>query len=114
MAVLGSMALAWKVTIILAPLRLNCPMTMPVIPGSIQVPSDGLPIVLMADGQVTGGYVKIAHVISADMPLLAQAMPGEYLSFEAVALDAAYQLLEQREELLVWLRSNPANSASLR
>lgn len=84
----------------------------PVIPGSIQVPSDGLPIVLMADGQVTGGYVKIAHVISADMPLLSQVMPGEHISFEAVDLDQAYQLLEERERLLVWLRVASVGSGS--
>jgi antagonist of KipI len=78
----------------------------PVIPGSIQIPSEGLPIVLMADGQVTGGYAKIANVISADLSVLAQAMPGESVRFMPVDLDQAYQFIEEREQLLVWLRRN--------
>ena len=49
----------------------------PLMPGAIQVPNDGCPIILMVDGQVTGGYAKIANVISADIPMLAQKMPGE-------------------------------------
>ena len=46
------------------------------VPGSIQVPPDGQPIVMLADGPTTGGYPKIATVVSADLPLLAQALPG--------------------------------------
>jgi allophanate hydrolase len=46
------------------------------VPGSIQVPPDGRPIVMLADGPTTGGYPKIATVISADLPLLAQLLPG--------------------------------------
>ena len=49
--------------------------------GSIQVPSDGKPIVLMADHQTTGGYAKIATVISPDLPLLAQMGPGAKIRF---------------------------------
>ncbi|WP_233236896.1 biotin-dependent carboxyltransferase family protein [Bordetella sp. LUAb4] len=52
--------------------------------GTIQVPPDGQPIVLMADRQSAGGYPKIAYVASADLPLLAQAMPGDALRFTAV------------------------------
>ena len=44
--------------------------------GSIQIPGSGRPIILMADRQTTGGYVKIATVISVDLPLIAQALPG--------------------------------------
>jgi KipI family sensor histidine kinase inhibitor len=47
------------------------------VPGAIQVPPDGAPIVVMADGPTTGGYPKIATVVSADLPLLAQLVPGE-------------------------------------
>jgi antagonist of KipI len=50
--------------------------------GAIQVPSNGQPIVLMADHQVTGGYPIIATVLSADLPLLAQLLPGGTVSFE--------------------------------
>lgn len=46
------------------------------VAGSIQVPPDGQPIVMLADGPTTGGYPKIATVVSADLPLLAQLLPG--------------------------------------
>ncbi|MDP4024355.1 biotin-dependent carboxyltransferase family protein [Methylobacterium sp. NEAU 140] len=57
--------------------------------GAIQVPGNGLPIVLMADRQSTGGYPKIATVIGADLGRLAQAQGGARLSFAAVSVDAA-------------------------
>ncbi|MBR3404233.1 MAG: biotin-dependent carboxyltransferase family protein [Firmicutes bacterium] len=49
--------------------------------GSIQVPSSGLPIALLADRQTTGGYAKIATVLSADLPALVQSMPGTVVRF---------------------------------
>jgi allophanate hydrolase subunit 2 len=52
-------------------------------PGAIQVPADGRPIVLGPDGPVTGGYAKIATVVAADWPLVAQAGPGGLLRFRA-------------------------------
>ena len=60
-----------------------------IAPGSIQVPGGGQPIILLADRQTTGGYPKIATVISADLPALGQTRPGERVRFEAVTLDAA-------------------------
>ena len=60
-----------------------------VLPGSVQVPGDGQPIVLLADCQTTGGYPKIATVISADLGRLAQIPPGGSLRFAAVSLDGA-------------------------
>jgi len=58
-----------------------------VVPGSIQVPPDGQPIVMLPDGPTTGGYPKIATVVTADLPLLAQLVPGEgQVRFEAVPL----------------------------
>ena len=54
--------------------------------GSIQIPADGQPIVLMADHQTTGGYAKIGTVISRDLPLLAQARPGNTIQFVPVSL----------------------------
>ena len=48
-----------------------------VIAGSVQVPPDGQPIVMLADHQTTGGYPKIATVLRADLPLLAQCLPGD-------------------------------------
>lgn len=61
------------------------------VPGAIQVPPDGAPIVAMADGPTTGGYPKIATVLSADLPLLAQLVPGEgEVRFTAVTVDDAH------------------------
>jgi antagonist of KipI len=58
------------------------------VPGSIQVPPDGRPIVMTADGPTTGGYPKIGTVVTADLPLLAQLVPGEgELRFEAVRIE---------------------------
>ena len=82
----------------------------PLMPGAIQVPNDGCPIILMVDGQTTGGYAKIANVISADIPVLAQKMPGESFRFQAVDLDRAYEALEERELVLRWLRKNLPSS----
>lgn len=63
-----------------------------VISGSIQIPGDGKPIIILGE-TVTGGYRKIATVISADLPLLGQIKPGDDLQFEAVSQDAAYKAL---------------------
>lgn len=71
-----------------------------IAPGSIQVPGDGQPIVLMADRQTVGGYPKIATVISADMDILAQGRPGSTLRFEAVTLD---QAIAARQDYVNWL-----------
>jgi biotin-dependent carboxylase-like uncharacterized protein len=60
--------------------------------GSIQVPGHGQPIVLMADRQTTGGYPKIATVISADLPALGRARIGDKISFQAVSLEEAQEL----------------------
>jgi biotin-dependent carboxylase-like uncharacterized protein len=60
-----------------------------IAPGSIQVPGNGLPIVLLADRQTTGGYPKIATVISADMPALGRLTPGAKVAFAAVDIEAA-------------------------
>ena len=58
--------------------------------GTVQVPAGGQPIVLMADRQTTGGYPRIAEVVSADLPRLAQVAPGSVaVRFEKVTLDAA-------------------------
>jgi allophanate hydrolase subunit 2 len=57
--------------------------------GSIQVPGSGLPIVLLADHQTTGGYPKIATVISADLPALGRLSIGSKVSFARVTLQEA-------------------------
>jgi urea carboxylase len=72
--------------------------------GTIQVPADGLPIVLMAERHSAGGYLKIAHVISVDLPLMAQLAPQQQLRFECIELAAAQTLFLQRERQLTQLR----------
>lgn len=63
-----------------------------VMPGAIQVPPDGQPIILGWDGPVTGGYPVIAGVIAADWPRLAQLQPGDTVRFATIAVDAAQAL----------------------
>ena len=70
------------------------------VAGAVQVPADGHPIVLGVDRPATGGYVKIATVISADLGRLAAAKPGDRLRFEETTVEAARQLAR---ELETWL-----------
>ena len=65
--------------------------------GSIQVPGSGQPIILMADRQTIGGYVKIATVATVDLPLIAQALPGYKVRFQAIKMEEAQTLLIERE-----------------
>ena len=73
-------------------------------PGAVQVPGDGLPIILLADRQTTGGYVKIATVSTVDIPKLAQARPGDRVRFRAVTEDDAHNLLRAYEQTLDTLK----------
>jgi antagonist of KipI len=64
--------------------------------GTVQVPADGQPIIMMADRQTTGGYTKIAAVVSADMPLLAQCLPGKSrIRFKASTVEEAQERYRQ-------------------
>ena len=68
--------------------------------GAIQVPSAGKPIIMLADRQTTGGYTKIANVISADFRILAQLKAGDRVRFEKVSITTAQEaLLAQRAAL---------------
>ncbi len=80
-----------------------------VVFGTVQVPPNGQPIVLMADRQTTGGYPKIASVISVDLPRLAQKLPGEEIRFEQVSLDRAQQLSLARSALFAELEAAHAD-----
>ncbi len=62
-----------------------------IVEGAIQVPGDGMPIVLLRDRQTTGGYPKIATIISADLGRLSQIPPGAPVRFAAVTLDQAVE-----------------------
>jgi antagonist of KipI len=66
--------------------------------GALQVPRDGQPILLMADRQTTGGYPKIAVVISADLHLAGQLMPGDVMRFRRTTLPEAQAILKARWE----------------
>ncbi len=68
--------------------------------GAIQIPSGGLPIILFVEQQTTGGYPKIANVISADLSSLGQLRPRDEIRFERVGWDTARSLLKEQEELL--------------
>lgn len=68
--------------------------------GSIQISGSGEPIVMMADRQTTGGYAKIASVITVDLPLFAQLRPGQKVRFEKCTVQEAQKLL--REEDKMW------------
>jgi antagonist of KipI len=69
----------------------------PVCTGAIQVPPGGQPIVLMVDRQTTGGYPRIAHVITVDLPLMAQLKPGDQVQFTEVSLEEAQRLYLARQ-----------------
>jgi antagonist of KipI len=69
--------------------------------GAIQVPQDEQPIILFVDQQTTGGYPKIANVISADLYRVGQLRPREQVRFIEVAIPEAIHLLREQEE---WLK----------
>ena len=70
-----------------------------IVPGDIQILGDGTPIVLMRDHQPTGGYPRIATVISADLDRFAQLRPGSELAFQPVTLQKARQIYLQGRAL---------------
>ncbi|MEY2881435.1 MAG: KipI antagonist [Verrucomicrobiota bacterium] len=79
-----------------------------VVPGTVQVPPDGQPIILGADAGTLGGYPQLAHVIAVDLPLVAQLRPGDTVRFREVALAEAHALAHTRERALGLLREGVA------
>lgn len=71
-----------------------------IAPGAIQVPGNGLPIILLADRQSTGGYPKIATVASVDLAALGRVSPGAKLTFEAITVEAAQELYRAETALM--------------
>jgi antagonist of KipI len=69
--------------------------------GALQVPASGQPILLMADRQTTGGYPKLAHVISADIPLAGQLAPSDRISFVVCSARVAMTALIAQEQMLM-------------
>ena len=80
--------------------------------GTIQVPPDGDPIVVLADHQTTGGYAKIGTVASCDIPRLVQCTPGRALRFERVTVAQAQQLLRDDVAYLRNLHATIAREAT--
>jgi antagonist of KipI len=72
--------------------------------GTMQLPPDGMPIILMADRQTTGGYPRIGEVASVDLPLVAQLKPGDRLRFRPVSVDEAQQAYLLHEQDLAQAR----------
>ena len=68
--------------------------------GAVQVPPGGQPIILFVEHQTTGGYPKIANVISADLRAVGQLRPRDSVRFEQVTLERALALLREQEEWL--------------
>lgn len=72
--------------------------------GAVQVPASGKPIVMLGDRQTTGGYTKIANVITADFRILAQLKAGDKVRFEKVSINAAQDALIAQRKALKCLR----------
>jgi biotin-dependent carboxylase-like uncharacterized protein len=66
--------------------------------GAVQITRSGQPIILMADHQTTGGYAKIATVISVDLPLLAQVKPYDKICFTAISIKEAEKLAKKQKK----------------
>lgn len=85
------------------PLHLRQPLELiseATLPGTLQLPPSGQPIVLLAEAPVTGGYPRIGQLAIVDLPRLAQRRPGDTVSFRETTLDEALQRLTEREASL--------------
>ncbi|WP_164668042.1 biotin-dependent carboxyltransferase family protein [Virgibacillus doumboii] len=71
--------------------------------GGIQVPKNGMPIILMADRQTTGGYPRIGTVISSDLPKIAQLIPQGEIRFTPISVDEAQERARKIEKFLYQL-----------
>jgi allophanate hydrolase subunit 2 len=67
------------------------------VPGAIQVPGDGKPIIILTE-LVTGGYTKIATIISTDLTKVAQLKPGDFVRFKPISVEEAHSLLREQEK----------------
>ncbi len=63
--------------------------------GAVQLPANGMPIILLCDRQTIGGYPKLGSVFSQDIARLAQMMPGKKLRFKPLSIDQAQRLLQE-------------------
>ena len=89
-----------------------CMTSVAVFPGTVQLPPDGRPIVLLADAQTIGGYPVIGQVIEADLPLAAQLRPGEAVRLRQVTIEEARDAMREREAALAMLGATMHGAAS--
>jgi len=73
--------------------------------GSIQIPGDGQPIILLHDRGTTGGYPKIATIASVDIPKISQAKPGQVIKFKEIGIEESISLLRSSNQILHNLNS---------
>jgi KipI family sensor histidine kinase inhibitor len=83
-----------------------------VLPGTVQLPPDGRPIILLADAQTIGGYRVIGHVITADLPLVAQLRPGAAVAFRPTTLAEAHAAFHAQAARLAAARGAAVASGS--
>tara|TARA_Y100000385_G_C12612224_1_gene433472 strand:- start:53 stop:409 length:357 start_codon:yes stop_codon:yes gene_type:complete len=76
------------------------PLSRAVLPGTIQLPPDGKPILLLCDAQTIGGYPVLGKVIAADLPRAAQLRPGDSVCFSETSLAEAHRLLRHQHDIL--------------
>ncbi len=81
-------------------------------PGSIQITGSGLPLIIMKDGPTTGGYPKIATVITPDLDLLAHVKSGDKVKFEKITLEMAHEIYKEYLKELETLKKEPLNKIS--
>ncbi|MEN6565072.1 MAG: biotin-dependent carboxyltransferase family protein [Veillonellales bacterium] len=89
-------------------MKLKAPLEMVsegIVLGTVQVPPDGNPIVLVADRHSVGGYPKIAQVIMADIPVLAQIKPGEKIQLQEVSLEEAENIYLENEKRIQTIKT---------
>lgn len=89
-----------------------CMKSVAVFPGTVQLPPDGQPIVLLADAQTIGGYPVIGQVIEADLPLAAQLRPGEEVRLQEVTIEEARHAMRECDAALAMLGAAIRGAAS--
>ena len=89
------------------------PLSRAVLPGTVQLPPDGKPILLLCDAQTIGGYPVLGHIIAADLPRAAQLRPGDTVCFSETTLAEAHRLLRQQHNVLATVQQGIAHTHSL-
>ena len=80
--------------------------------GSVQIPGDGAPIIMMADRQTTGGYTKIATIITSDINIVGQLKPGDSIRFKLINIEEAHRVYRKYMKDFDFIRESVAKSAS--